>query len=619
MNRGLSAADGGHGEEWFVVLPDDDSASAVATAMATAAGRWAVSRRVDHPSGRPWLMGRWDSRDLLLASAGRTRVAVLGYCPASIGELALLTHQVAGPAGLDRVAGSLAGSFHLVASVDGVVRAQGSVSGVRRVFHTRMGEVDVAADRADTLARLTGAGLDERQLVTCLMYPQPPPALTGGSYWHGVAAVPEEDYLLLTPRTPARTVGWWRPPPPTLSLTDAAPLLRQALVTAVGARTRSGRTVSADLSGGVDSTAICSVAVAGMDRLTAFTVASTDPADDDGYWAGIAAAGLGKLDRLVVTDDDLPAPYQDILCTGMANDEPYPDIHLRAEDRERARLLTARGAQLHLTGDGGDEVLPAPVSYLPALLRRRPRLGLSHLRGMSALHRWSWPTVWRRLTAPRDERSELLRLARTLTAPDDRSPGSVTLAPWASADAVRLARELLIEAADRTPAPMSDWVTHDAVRLARCAGRTMRRAAMAAPAAGLPLAAPFLDDRVVEACLTGRPHERTTPWRYKPLLVEAMRGIVPDHCLTRTTKGGTTPEHAALPLYRADLLTLCQDARLADLGLVDPTRLRSALTGIWTSDATPIMVEQTIGCERWLRDLTPTAAGSTTLAAGAAR
>lgn len=603
MNVGLSAAAAGRGEEWFVVLPDSESALAVATALDSGVGSCAASQRVDHPSGRPWLVGRWDPQDLLVASAGRTRVAVVGCCPASVDEITRIAQRATDTSDLDRAAGSLAGSFHLVASVDGMVRAQGSVSGVRRVFHARVGAVDVAADRADVLAWLTGSGIDERRLVTCLLFPAPPPALAGASLWRGVAAVPEDHYLLLTERGRARTVRWWQPPCPSLSLSAGAPVLREALITAVGARTRSRRTVSADLSGGLDSTAVCSLAAAEVGRLLAFTVVSPDPADDDGQWAELAAAELVGVDHLVVTDEDLPVPYEDILRPGVARDEPYPDIHLRAEDLARARLLAARGARLHLTGDGGDEVLQATVSYLPELLRHRPCLGYSHLRGLRALHAWSWLEVWRLFSAPRDERRELMAQARALTAPDDRCPNTVRLPPWATPDAVDAARELLIQAADEAHATTPSRALHDVVHLVRHGGRMMRRTALAAAAGGFPVAAPFLDDRVVEACLAVRPHERTTPWRYKPLLVEAMRGIVPERSLTRTTKGGTSPEYAALPRYRADLLTLCEHARLAGLGLIDVDRLRSTLTGVWISDASPIMVEQTIGCERWLRDL----------------
>ncbi|CAM5718928.1 hypothetical protein SCALM49S_07184 [Streptomyces californicus] len=64
---------------------------------------------------------------------------------------------------------------------------------------------------------------------------------------------------------------------------------------------------------------------------------------------------------------------------------------------------------------------------------------------------------------------------------------------------------------------------------------------------GLPVAAPFYDDRVLEATLAVRLPDRISPWRYKPLLVEAMRGVVPDALLARTTKDRmSSDEHQGL-------------------------------------------------------------------------
>nr|WP_225954172.1 asparagine synthase-related protein [Kibdelosporangium phytohabitans] len=452
------------------------------------------------------------------------------------------------------------------------------------------------------------------------MFPTPPPALTRDPLWTSVSAVPEDHCLLLDRDGRARTRRWWWPPEPVLPLEQGAPLLREALIAAVRARTRSGRTVSADLSGGLDSTTMCALAAADVDPLVAFTVASLDPADDDGVWADIAAAELSTMHRLVVTDEDLPTPYEDILRPDVAREDPHPGSHVRAEDKAKARLLAAHGSRLHLTGDGGDEVLQAATfSYLPELLRSQPRTGYRHLRGMRALHRWSWPTTWRLLNAPRDERSELLACARALTAPDRCLPSAVWLPPWATATAVDAARDLLIRTAHDTPPHTASKARRDIVQVVRHSGRMIRRSALAAAADGLPMAAPFLDDRVVEACLAVRIHERTTPWRYKPLLVEAMRGIVPARCLTRTTKGGTTPEYEALPRYRSTLQTFWHEARLAELGLIDLDRLRSGLTGGWATDEVPIMLESTVGCERWLRDLQCPVLPTTPLTTGAPR
>ncbi|WP_258341609.1 asparagine synthase-related protein [Saccharopolyspora gregorii] len=99
----------------------------------------------------------------------------------------------------------------------------------------------------------------------------------------------------------------------------------------------------------------------------------------------------------------------------------------------------------------------------------------------------------------------------------------------------------------------------------RQASQPVRSAASAAE--GVRLSSPYLDDAVIAACAAVRPHERRSPWRYKPLLVEAMRGLVPDRSLRRSTKAeGSNLEHSGIRRNVAALAALCEDSRLAALG-----------------------------------------------------
>jgi len=121
---------------------------------------------------------------------------------------------------------------------------------------------------------------------------------------------------------------------------------------------------------------------------------------------------------------------------------------------------------------------------------------------------------------------------------------------------------------------------------------------------GVRLASPYYDDRVIEAGLAVRPEERITPWRYKPLITEAMRGIVPDESLARQTKAnGTCDEDPGLRRHRAELLALCEDSRLGRLGLIDTDVLREVCTRPIPPDLQFGVLYQTVGCEVWLRAL----------------
>jgi asparagine synthase (glutamine-hydrolysing) len=128
-----------------------------------------------------------------------------------------------------------------------------------------------------------------------------------------------------------------------------------------------------------------------------------------------------------------------------------------------------------------------------------------------------------------------------------------------------------------------------------------------AAGAGVPMASPFLDDRVIEACLAVRPSERVSPWRYKPLLTAAMRGVVPETCLRRTNKAAASMDAAdGLRTHRGDLLALWEDSRLAALGLVDGAALRRLAQRPASPGLRDGILYTTIAAEVWLRGLSRT-------------
>lgn len=362
-------------QDWFVVLPDHDATSDVVSGLPEA------PCRVAHPSGRPWLVGRWDTDDLRVGEANGVRLAVLGCCSAEQGRLDEFAARLDDPRGASRVCGGLAGSFHVLTSVNGRTSAHGTVSGLRRVFHTRTGGVTVAADRMDVLARLTGAGLDERALALRLLvlsdfmpYDQDQPM------WSGVSAVEDDSVLIIDQDGRSDIRRRWWPPDPVLTLDDGAAVLRSTLTKAVAARIDSGRRLSADLSGGLDSTSLCYLAARDDRSLITFTSSCGVDDDDDPLWADRAAEGLvDRIRRVVVLGPEMPAHYSDLNEPGPAMDEPFPGIGDRPDYRLIAQHLSSLGARLHLTGEGGDEVLQDYDGYLADLLRTRPLLGVTRL------------------------------------------------------------------------------------------------------------------------------------------------------------------------------------------------------------------------------------------------
>ena len=163
-----------------------------------------------------------------------------------------------------------------MASVGGKVRVQGTVTGIRRVFTASVAGTAVAADRADVLAALLGARLDERRLALHLLHPHLLHPLAGlPGLVRGVDVLPGDSYVLLADGR-ARTVRWWSPPEPELPLAEGAARLREAMTAAVDLRVAGRDLVSCDL-GGLDSTAVCALAARRGGTVAAYTAASPDP------------------------------------------------------------------------------------------------------------------------------------------------------------------------------------------------------------------------------------------------------------------------------------------------------------------------------------------------------
>jgi asparagine synthase (glutamine-hydrolysing) len=175
---------------------------------------------------------------------------------------------------------------------------------------------------------------------------------------------------------------------------------------------------------------------------------------------------------------------------------------------------------------------------------------------------------------------------------------------WVSADAERSARRALLDAAATAEPLHPDRGMHADLEQIRSTARVIRQWDRMAARAGLPMASPFLDDRVIEACLSVRPDERVTPWRYKPVLTAAMSGVVPDACLRRATKATASMDASdGLREHRADLLALWEDSRLERLGLVDGAELRRLALRPASPGLSAAILYSTIAAEVWLRGL----------------
>lgn len=589
----------------FVILPDRES---VAKEFITT-----TSEMVAHASGRPWIVGHWQPGDITTVTAGETRLVIAGRTDVRGSEVQRALAAVRSLSDLDTLARLIPGAVHLLLSHDGQTRSQGTVSTVRQIFYATAGDVTVASSSIALLGRLTGAEVDLEALTLRLLSPMGAPwPLSQRTFWTGIRALPVGHWLAVDRDGRARTHRWWHPAEPVRPLAEAAAAVRESLSRAVAARLADSRVVTADLSGGLDSTSVAFLAAAAGADLTTFHVQPLDPGNTDTVWAERAAAALpGARHRVVPRSRPANLFQVDIEQGTGAGQWEGPQLWIGgwAHLEDLARRVTAEGSDLHLMGFGGDTLFGAMPAHLWSLARRHPLRALPVIRRSRLLNRWSWSACLRGLTDRSSFAQAVGALPAQIAAPPPRPPHldlgwvpPVRIPPWATAGAAETVRDCLRTAAAAAPQPLDpDRVRHQILEAMAFEGALLRQM-RAATGPDVEWDAPMLDHQVVEAAMSVRIADRSTPGRYKPLLTTAMRGVVPDPILNRPDKGEFSAEmHEGLRRNRQTLLELCHESRLGELGLIDVAALRDRLLNPGPVAHHLTILQNTLACESWLR------------------
>ncbi|MGV9306853.1 MULTISPECIES: albusnodin/ikarugamycin family macrolactam cyclase [unclassified Nonomuraea] len=517
------------------------------------------------------------------AQAGRTWLAVAGDCYAS--QRQLDAALVAVRAGRWRELTGWPGSYW-VAATDGVKTVViGDVAGVRPVYYARRGDDIVWAAEAGLLAAHTGADIDLTSVIAWMAAPTVPELAGHTTVYRGVARVPAGRLLEL----PTGAVVDYEPATcASHDPADARYELRHALTSSVEARAAAHPRLSADLSGGVDSTCVAAAAAhASPRRLPAFTHHPYLADNDDLMYAQRAVDALpGVLHRVVPGS----ARWFDHLDRVPATDLPYADAARWAVHAEYLQVIAADGSDAHLTGGGGDTLFAPPAYALADLARAgqwrwwlaetTARARLRHrpvaaaVRAGLADASCGYPGALRRLS------HSIVSAAQCSYAMSGRrghhsgwllSPG---IAAWFTRDAALDVGQALMQAADA--APRLSGAAQAAYRL-RCDvveyGGYHAQYAQAVRQAGVHLHAPMLDNQVVRAALARPAWERLSRTSPKPLLAAALTGMVPAEILSRATKGSLAQNaYAGVATNHDNIRDVLASSRLVDAGLIDHRR-----------------------------------------------
>jgi asparagine synthase (glutamine-hydrolysing) len=543
---------------------------------------------------------------------------VFGPCTATDREL----RQLAEHGVHDRVLTAFAGSYTVVESTPHGTVVLTDPGHAQPIYTVSIAGGVLWGSSALALAALTGATPDREWLATTLLAPGRPALLTGRSAFTGVAAVSPGSRLVLAPGFSPQERRAWYPEPAALDLVEGATQVHTALSEAVRVRIASSRRPSADCSGGLDSTSLTLLAAEHLNNRRPVHAVTVHPAGTthggDLDYAIVATAGWQAIRHLLCPLESRHLPYSRMTELTPATDEPAPSTVAIARAVAEFDLLRQIDSDCHLTGDGGDTLFGAHPAYLADLAATaQVRLLMRHAIGWARLRRTSaWPLL-------ADASLTAIRRAGDRTARVDHPK-------WASWS-TPTARQLVVDALTTGTAPAKrqhlatsgtsgDVGTQTTVEAIQMVGRTARSDVQVAEHYGLRIHNPFTDAQVITACLTVSTWLRSSPFRYKPLLAEAMADLLPIPVATRQTKGDFTPDHYLGLRANTNVLHELASGRLAELGLVDPDSLRQLLDH--AAAGLPVTFsefEPVLAAETWLHTIDATHASTRWQCGAAAR
>ena len=422
----------------------------------------------------------------------------------------------------------------------------------------------------------------------------------------GSTLVADPERIVVTPH--------WEPPEfrtgGRASLAEGAMELRALLARSVAERLAPAGPTAVSLSGGYDSTAVFASGASFLGQQRAddralFPVSLSYPPDDPGHedaFIDSAAAHWNARPRWIASGD-VPA-LAALDARAAARDEPYPHPF---ESGLRALLRRGRaaGARVLLDGVGGDQLFEASAARLADYFRtgRWLRLALEWRDEQLDVREMFRRAVRPNMGSASLQLARLLRGGHPLADPDARSAPVSWLRPEAL-------RALGVD--ERAAAPWPSAGGHAATEAAWHFRRPLLLRVNAQVgsfglAEGVEERSPLYDRRLVAFAASRPVWERNRAGETKRLLRAAMRGLLPDSLLAPRAHRTGVPVAYLLRAIEAEmphrLDSELQSPVLADLGLVEPERLRAAWDDYLRTGRIGLAVGLyvTLEIELWLR------------------
>ncbi|QNP70664.1 hypothetical protein IAG44_15305 [Streptomyces roseirectus] len=542
---------------------------------------WLAGGTVEAPAGAVRTSGVWHPPGAVLrvVERGAVTAVVAGMCRGGDDAIARTAEAVAG--GRYGEVCALGGSYWMAVhdAVRGRTVVSGDLAGMRPLFTAQNGRGMVWATDAELLAAQLGRGPD-LDLLAATVAAGSASHWPHRSVWTGVDRVPG-GYALVLEDGVARTVDV-RPRPDGRSMESGAPEAGAALWTAVQDYAgTAGPRVSADLSGGLDSSTVV-IAASAVTPVVAVTYGGPLADGEDTRLARQVAAYTGA-EHHVSAGGAASAHY-----TGWPRAVPHaPVLTVASSALDADYLPPARGVSpVHLTGHGGDVVLESSTAAWISLAQNgRTRQAKAAVAERARRVNTAPGPLWRAVkeAARRGRPYALERAAEAVAAGQayGDGPGVWTWCPigaparWLTGHGRRTVAAML-DASGRTVGDVDAGEWEDWAAL-RYNGGALHDSAPLYAEHGIVPVTPFLDNEVVAACLRIGAGERRRPGRYKPLLALA-RPDLPGWLAGRQSKGNFTPLlYEGLRAHRRELHAVVDASALTAAGLMDADAVHAAL------------------------------------------
>ena len=377
---------------------------------------------------------------------------------------------------------------------------------------------------------------------------------------------------------------------------------REVLSNAVRRRLRSDKPLLAELSGGMDSSSVVSLADAMLKHESGLaplldTLSYYDDAEP--HWNELPYLAKveerrGRIGHRIQVDcaDDLSA----ILKYASFASAPSECGKDSARNREVERLIAAGGYGGILSGTGGDEFTGGVPTAVPELANLLAEFRLVAFAGR--LKKWalSQRKTWFQLLW---ESFRAFLPYRFRRAQPGQRPPSWLVPRFARHHASALAGyDVRLTFLGSRPSFQENLSALQGLRrYVACS--------IISPRGGCERRYPYLDRDLLEFLFAVPREELIEPGRRRALMRSALAGIVPDQILARKRKAYVSrgPRVAIVKRW-AELLPLTENMTAESLGIVSAERFAGVLEDLRRGKEAPLVpVLRTLVLERWLRNL----------------